>query len=111
LRRLIVRRTTTEVAQGPSAPLFKPFKRGFVKETCGIRWTSYAVSKRPSQTAETVRRAVRRSFHWSLHLALPGMTEPHQLNDGPDLSCKDSMGQHAVDGSLLSCNGRLWSHD
>ena len=43
------------------------------------------------------------SFRLSFHLALLGLSETYWLDDPPDLSCKDSSRQHAVDGSLLSC--------
>ncbi len=44
------------------------------------------------------------SFHWSFHLALLSLTGAHLLDGPPDLSCKGSTGQYAVDGPLLSCN-------
>jgi hypothetical protein len=49
----------------------------------------------------------RRSFCWSFHLTLLGPTGPHWLDDPLDVSCKDRTRQHAVDGSLLSCNQLL----
>jgi hypothetical protein len=44
------------------------------------------------------------SFRLSFHPALLGLTGAHWLDDPPDLSCKETTRQHAVDGSLLSCN-------
>jgi hypothetical protein len=40
----------------------------------------------------------------SFHLALLGPIGAHWLDDPSHLTCKDSTRQHAVDGSLLSCN-------
>jgi hypothetical protein len=45
-----------------------------------------------------------RSFSQSFHLALLGPTGAHWLDGLPDVSCKDSTRQHAVDDPLLSCN-------
>ena len=47
------------------------------------------------------------SFCLSSHLAPLSPTRAHWLDDAPDLSCKGSTGQHAVDGCQLSCNSRL----
>jgi hypothetical protein len=44
------------------------------------------------------------SFHLSFHQALLDPTGAHWLDDPPNLTCKDSTGQHAVDGPRLSCN-------
>jgi len=44
------------------------------------------------------------SFRWSFHLALLGPTGAHWLDGPPDLSCKETTGQHAVDDPRLSCN-------
>ena len=44
------------------------------------------------------------SFCLSFHLALLGPSGAHWLDDASDLSCKDSTGQHTVDGWPLSCN-------
>jgi hypothetical protein len=44
------------------------------------------------------------SFWVSFHPALLSLSGAHWLDDPPDLSCKDSTPQHAVDGSQLSCN-------
>jgi hypothetical protein len=44
------------------------------------------------------------SFRLSFHLALLGPTEAHWLDDPPNLSCMEDMGQYAVDDPLLSCN-------
>ena len=43
------------------------------------------------------------SFCLSFHLPLVDLMEAHWLDDPPDLSCKDSTRQHAVDDPLLSC--------
>jgi hypothetical protein len=43
------------------------------------------------------------SFRLSFHLLPLGPTGAHWLDDPSDVSCKDRIGQHAVDGSLLSC--------
>ena len=47
------------------------------------------------------------SFPMSFHLAALAATGAYWLDDGPDLSCQDSTGQHVVDGCPLSCNSRL----
>jgi len=47
------------------------------------------------------------SFRVSFHLALLGPTGAHCLDDPSDLSCKESMGQHAVDDPLLSCKQQV----
>src|SRR6266545_6664879 len=39
--------------------------------------------------------------------ALLGPTEAHSLDDPPDLSCKNSTRQYAVDGSRLSCKQQV----
>jgi hypothetical protein len=51
------------------------------------------------------------SFPLSFHLALLGAPGAYWLDDPPDLSCKDSTRQHAVDGWPLSCKQRVrpWS--
>jgi hypothetical protein len=43
------------------------------------------------------------SFPMSFHQAPLGPTGAHWLDDAPDLSCKESTRQYAVDGPLLSC--------
>jgi hypothetical protein len=50
---------------------------------------------------------VARSFCWSFHQAVVGLTGAHWLDDPPELSCKDSIGQHSVDGPLLSCKQQV----
>ena len=47
---------------------------------------------------------VRLSFRLSFRQALLGHTGAHWLDEPPDVSCKDSTRQYAVDGPLLSCN-------
>jgi hypothetical protein len=51
------------------------------------------------------RREMREgmSFSLSFHQPLLGPTGAHWLDDPPDLSCKDSTRQYAVDDPLLSC--------
>ena len=44
------------------------------------------------------------SFRLSFHQALLGLTGAHWLDDPPEVSCKDSMRQYAVDDARLSCN-------
>jgi hypothetical protein len=44
------------------------------------------------------------SFRLSFHQPLLRPTGAHLPDDPPDLSCKDSTGQHTVDDPLLSCN-------
>jgi hypothetical protein len=46
---------------------------------------------------------VRLSFRLSFHQALLGHTGAHWLDEAPDVSCKDSTRQYAVDDPLLSC--------
>jgi hypothetical protein len=41
------------------------------------------------------------SFCLSFHLAPLGLSGAHSLDSSPDLTCKDSTRQYAVDGSLL----------
>jgi hypothetical protein len=43
------------------------------------------------------------SFCLSFHQAVLGPTGAHWLDDALDLSSQDSIQEHAVDGSLLSC--------
>jgi hypothetical protein len=43
------------------------------------------------------------SFSLSFHQPVPGPTGAHWLDDLPDLTCKDSTRQHALDDPLLSC--------
>ena len=52
------------------------------------------------------------SFCLSFHQTSLGRTGAHWLDRPPDASCTDSTGQHAMDGSLLSCNPLLatWGH-
>jgi hypothetical protein len=47
------------------------------------------------------------SFFLSFHLVLLGPTGAHWLDDPPDLSCKDSTGQHSTHGWLLSCKQQV----
>jgi len=47
------------------------------------------------------------SFRLSFHLALFGPTGAHWLDDPPDVRCKDSTCQYAVDDPLLSCKQRF----
>jgi hypothetical protein len=49
------------------------------------------------------------SFCLSFHLAPLATTGPHWLDDPPDLSCKETTRQHAVDDPLLSCKQPLCS--
>jgi hypothetical protein len=44
------------------------------------------------------------SFPLSFNLAVPGPTGAYWLDGPPDVTCKDSTGQHAMDDPLLSCN-------
>ena len=47
------------------------------------------------------------SFPLSFHLALLAPTAAHWLDEPPDLSSKDTTGQHAVDDPLLSCKQQV----
>ena len=47
------------------------------------------------------------SFPLSFHLAVPGPTGAYWLDGPPDVTCKDSTGQHAVDDPLLSCKQQV----
>jgi hypothetical protein len=47
------------------------------------------------------------SFSLSFHQPLLGPSGAHWLDDASDLSCKDSTGQYAVDGPLLSCKQQV----
>jgi hypothetical protein len=47
------------------------------------------------------------SFCLSFHQALLGRTGAHWLDDPPDVSCKDSTRQHAVDDPRLSCKQQV----
>jgi hypothetical protein len=47
------------------------------------------------------------SFPKSFHQAPLGPTGAHWLDDAPDLSCKESTRQYAVDGPLLSCKQQV----
>jgi hypothetical protein len=47
------------------------------------------------------------SFSLSFHQALLGATGAYWLDDPPDVSCKDSTRQYAVDDSLLSCKQQV----
>ena len=62
-------------------------------------------SARPSATDPGARGAesVGTSFQLSFHLAPLGVTGPHSLDKVPELSCKDSTRQYAVDDLRLSC--------
>ena len=48
-----------------------------------------------------------RSFSQSFHHAARGTTGGHQLDDPPDLTCKEHMRQYAVDDPLLSCKQQV----
>jgi hypothetical protein len=50
---------------------------------------------------------VRLSFRLSFHQPLLGPSGAHWLDDASDLSCKESTGQDAVDGPLLSCKQQV----
>jgi hypothetical protein len=56
------------------------------------------------QLTNTGPRKRRRSFRRSFHQPLLGSTGAYWLDGPPDLSCKESTGQYAVDDPLLSCN-------
>jgi hypothetical protein len=58
-------------------------------------------------TADCRQKLSAMSFCLSFHLPLLGPTGAHWLDDPQDLSCKDSIRQHAMDGWPLSCNSRL----
>ena len=65
---------------------------------------------RPSATNRLDRTpggAAGMSFRLSFHQALLGPTGAHWLDDPPDVSCKDSTRQYAVDGSRLSCKQQV----
>jgi hypothetical protein len=47
------------------------------------------------------------SFCLSFHLASLSPTAAHWLDDPPDLSCKESIRQHGVDDSRLSCKQQV----
>jgi hypothetical protein len=47
------------------------------------------------------------SFSLSFHQPLLGPSGAHWLDDASDLSCKESTGQYAVDGPLLSCKQQV----
>jgi hypothetical protein len=47
------------------------------------------------------------SFRLSFHLAPPGLTGAHWLDDPPDLSCKDSTRQYPVDVEHQPHNRRV----
>jgi hypothetical protein len=47
------------------------------------------------------------SFRLSFHLALLHLTGAHWLDDPPNLSCKETTRQHAVDDPLLSCKQQV----
>jgi hypothetical protein len=47
------------------------------------------------------------SFRLSFHQALLGPTGAHWLDDPPEVSCKDSTRQYAVDDPLLSCKHQV----
>jgi hypothetical protein len=47
------------------------------------------------------------SFCWSFHLASLATTGPHWLDDPPDLSCKQTTRQHALDNPRLSCKQQV----
>jgi hypothetical protein len=49
----------------------------------------------------------RKSLRWSFHLAPLGPTGAHWPDDPPDVTCKDSTGQHSTDGCPLSVTSRL----
>jgi hypothetical protein len=47
------------------------------------------------------------SFRLSFHQALLDPTGAHWLDDPPDLTCKETTGQHAVNDPLLSCKQQV----
>jgi hypothetical protein len=47
------------------------------------------------------------SFPLSLHQGPLGSTGAYWLDDPPDLNCKDSTRQHAVDDARLSCTQQV----
>jgi integrase len=47
------------------------------------------------------------SFSLSFHHSLLGPTGAYWLDDLPDVSCKESTRQHAVDDPLLSCKQQV----
>ena len=47
------------------------------------------------------------SFCLSFHLALPGLSGAHWLDDPPDVSCKNHTRQYAVDDPRLSCKQQV----
>jgi hypothetical protein len=49
------------------------------------------------------------SFFLPFHLGPLGPTGAHWLDDPPDLSSKDSTGQHAADHLRLSCKQQVGS--
>ena len=53
------------------------------------------------------RRRAPLSFRLSFHPALLGRTGACWLDDPPDVTCKDSTRQDAVDDWRLSCNSRF----
>jgi hypothetical protein len=50
---------------------------------------------------------VQRSFSQSFHQAVLGPTGAYWLDGPPDLTCKDSTQQDAVDGLWLSCKQQI----
>jgi hypothetical protein len=47
------------------------------------------------------------SFRWSFHLALLRLSGTYWLDDASDLTYKDSVPQHPVDGWRLSCKQQV----
>jgi PPOX class probable F420-dependent enzyme len=60
-----------------------------------------APSDEPHRDGGDVPQGRRRSFRWSFHQPLLGETGAYWLDDPPDVSCKESTRQYAVDGSPL----------
>jgi hypothetical protein len=52
----------------------------------------------------------RTSFRLSFRLPLLAPTGAYWLDDRPELTCKDSTRQHAVDGPRLSCKQQVPGH-
>ena len=75
-----------------------------------LRYASAGLGRRsPARNVQTRRsidvgRAEAWSFRWSFRQAQYRVTEPDQLDGLPDLTCKDSICQHAMDDPRLSSN-------
>jgi hypothetical protein len=75
----------------------------------GVQWARRVpeAPARPNATNRIDRApggAAGVPFCLSFHLVLLGPTGAHCLDGPTDLTCKDSTGQHLLDGLLLSCN-------